>query len=32
MKEFADKGQVGDPYRKAYLFYRYIIKYFKWTK
>lgn len=28
MKEFDGKGQVGDPYRKAYLFYRYMIKHF----
>lgn len=25
MKEFGGKGQVGDPYRKAYLFYKYMI-------
>lgn len=28
MKEFAGKGQVGDPYRKAHLFYRYLINHF----
>ena len=29
MKEFEGTGQVGDPYRKAYLFYRYLIRRFK---
>lgn len=28
MKEFAGKGQAGDPYRKAHLFYRYLINHF----
>lgn len=28
MKEFAGKGQVGDPYRKAHLFYKYLINQF----
>lgn len=28
MKEFAEKGQVGDPYRKAHLFYEYLINHF----
>lgn len=25
MKEFAGRGEVGDPYRKAHLFYRYLL-------
>lgn len=29
MHEFANKGQVGDPYRKAHIFYKYFIRYFK---
>ena len=29
MREFAGQGQVGDPYRKAHLFYSYLIKHFK---
>lgn len=28
MKEFAGKEQAGDPYRKAHLFYRYLINHF----
>lgn len=28
MKEFAGKRQAGDPYRKAHLFYRYLINHF----
>lgn len=28
MKEFAGKGQAGDPYRKAHLFYKYLINHF----
>lgn len=29
MSEFSNKGQVGDPYRKAHIFYKYLIKYFE---
>lgn len=25
MKEFTKQGEVGDPYRKAHLFYRYLV-------
>ena len=32
MREFEGQGKVGDPYRKAYLFYRYLIKHFNVPK
>lgn len=29
MKEFAKQGQVGDPYKKAHIFYRYLVEHAK---